>query len=359
MIRAWLWPLACGLGLLASAVPAVAGTSKLPVGAVLMESESQPRSAAKAATLSMQALRALANGDAEAALQALRAESDPIARESAAVRVIEAIQARGPSEDSDQVLAALEQEPVLVFSRHEETAADWFLPVFNVPAQAASTRELFAAQQRRDALKLALERDPQVANASADAATLAGAIMALSPEAIRGLRTAALRTDLTLPSPAWTALARRSPDSELLEAVLRQAEPLDVLPLMQELSATLAPKDALVWLEKSTRDPELASASVMAIGSLVPRLPQAETVLAKHLGSPITGASAAAALAQLPAPERLKRIEAWIDRSDEPLALQHLALALRLEGSPAAQKRLQQLANDERLGESLRRELQR
>ena len=342
-----LWPLA-----------AVA-TSTLPPHAVVVTSDTWPAANVRAQAPANEALAHIAAGDAKLALQRLRAESDPVRFEAAAAQVVDALQAGSPSSAGDQVLAALEREPVRVFQRHEETAADWFLPVFNVPARAASARELIAFAQQRDALRAKLERDPDTLASAPTPAVLSAAIEGLTPKAVEALATAALRDPERLPSAAWAALARRQPSQDVLDASLHHAQPVDVLPLLQDLPERVDPERALAWLKRAAQTPQLASGAVLGLGRLVPRLPKAETELAAHLGDPLTGASAAAALAQMQDEDRLERIGAWVKRAQTPAQLNDLALALRLEGSPDALRRLQRLAADPRVSESLRKELQR
>lgn len=345
---------------LAWPVAASSATAVLPPGAVLAQPERWAATEVITRRVAARVLDALNRGDVDAALAQLHAQSDAMVAEAVAAQVIDTLQAQdSPSAATEQWLAVMEREPVRVFQRHEETAANWFQPVFDVPGRAASARLLFANAARRDQLLAKLELDPRAASEAKDAAILAAAIEKLSRAALQALRDAALHRDLDLPSVAWTTLARQLPDQALLDAALRRADALDALPLLQDLSTLVTPTQALDCLKHAAQQPALTSAAVLGMGRLVPQLPAAETELAAYLGDAASGASAAAALAQLAVPDRLKRIEGWIARAERPAQVNDLALALRLEGSAAARERLRALAQDPRLDASLRAELQR
>lgn len=358
MVRVWMTGVC--MAALAWPMAASSATAVLPPGAVLAAPERWATTEVIARRVAARVLDALEHGDVDAALAKLHAQSDAMVAESVAAQVIDALQAQDSLDiASEHWLAAMEREPVRVFQRHEETAADWFMPVFDVPGRAASARILFAKGARRDQLLAKLELDPRAASEAKDAAVLAAAIERLSPAALQSLRDAVLHGDLDLPSVAWTTLARQLPNQALLDAALRRADALDALPLLQDLPTLVTPTQALDCLKQAAQQPALSSAAVLGMGRLVPQLPAAETALAAHLGDAASGSSAAAAFAQLAVPDRLKRIDGWLARAEHPAQVKDLALALRLEGSAAARERLRALAQDPRLDASLRAELQR
>lgn len=335
-----------------------AATATLPPDAVLLG----PGEAAlndKAMTLASTVLEDLAQDDAEQARSRLRAVDDPVEFEAAAAQVIQVLQAQAPSTAGEALLRWLEHAPTRVYRRHEETAADWFQPVFDLPGRAASARRLHVFAAARDQWVAALEASPDAVARVPDPGLLGAAIERLSEAASERLARAASRGGMELPGPAWAALARRHPRADVLASSLREAPPLDLLPVFDAVTTQAEPKVALEWLTEAARRPELASAAVLGLGRLAARMPDAEAALAAHLGDPETGASAAAAFAQLDLPDRLARIDSWLGRAQTSGQVNDLALALRLEGSPAARRRLQALADDPRLGLAQRKELQR
>ncbi len=348
------------------AASATAGTATLPSGAVLVEPEHWNEPAGRAQADAAIVLQILARQGAAAANARIESWSDPTRFELAAVIVIETLQAQPSTSPAStaattEFLSTLERTPIRLYQRHEETAADWFLPVFNIPARAASARRLLAFAQDRDALVARLQSDPRKAfEDTADSAQLlAASIERVAPTTVDRITALALAEDITMPSPAWAALARRKPEPAILLATLQHAEALDVLPLIEELPPKLTPSVALDWLQQAASMPAYASSAVLGLGTLASRSPAAETALAKYLGDPVTGASAAAALARLARPDRLERIDALLSKARTAAVVTDLALALRLEGSDAALQRLQRLASDPRLPAAAKAELQR
>lgn len=338
-----------------------AGTRELPPSAVLVQPEHWHEPAGRTDADAARVLQFVARDDSASAILMLRSWSDPLRFEPAAARVIETLQAQPSTRAGDALLAALEREPVRLFRRHEETAADWFLPLFDIPGRAASARRLLAFADERDALIARLQNDPRATLKSGKipAQALTAAVERLPSEVIVRVATLALAGDVVLPSPAWAALARRRPEAAVLQATLQRAEPLDVLPLLEELPSKLAAPLAFDWLEQASRLADYASSAVLGLGALAPRSPAAEAALVKHLGNPVTGTSAAAALSRLALPDRLERIDALLTKARTPEVLADLALALRLEGSAAALNRLHALEADPRLPATAKAELQR
>jgi hypothetical protein len=87
------------------------------------------------------------------------------------------------------------------------------------------------------------------------------------------------------------------------------------------------------------------------------RLPGA--VLESWLDDATFGASAAAALAQREGDALVAQVDALAGPEASAQQLQHLALALRLIGTPSAREKLRRLAEDPRLPAHVRTELQR
>jgi hypothetical protein len=338
-----------------------AGTAKLPPDAVLIGEDTAKTAPARLAIDAADIVGRVHRNDAQGAYARLAAIDDPLQFELTAARAIDALQAQ-PAGAVDAFLALLEAAPVRVFRRHEETAADWFLPVFDIPVRAASARRVIARVQARDATLADLRRDGvpalSTAKSAQDSQAIADAIELADDALVADLSSAALRGDVELSSAAWAALARRSSQAEVLVAVLKKAEPVDVLPLFEHLPKRLPDDVALAWLGEASGDPRYASAAVMAMGALAANSDAALRELEKRLDTPDTGASAAAALAQLDRADRLARLDRLIANADSPVALTNLALALRLDGSDAALKRLDSLRSHPRLPAAAKAELQ-
>jgi hypothetical protein len=340
-----------------------AGVREVPPGARLIAPDHPAPEPARVAGELAGVRAALARGEVASALARLHAIGDAVEREATAVAAIDELQTLPPTAASDEFLAKLAQEPVRLYRRHEETAGDWFLPLYDVPGRAASARRVLALLGARDRLLPALragEIAPLLDKAN-DAAVLSAAIERLSPAEADRLVQRVAREGRGISGPAWAALAWRAPSPQALDAVLDRIPPELALPLLQQLPARLEKGRALPWLERALERSEYRSAAVAAIGGLAAHDPQAEARLVELLGSadPELGTSAAAAMARLDVPDRLARIDTLLATRKDRAVLARLALALRLEDSPGARDRLAKLAHDERLPADLRKELQR
>jgi hypothetical protein len=341
----------------------LAGVGVLPEGALLVSPESLKIPSTLVAADAGAVVAHVLRGENEAALGRLRAVRDPVHFEAAAVAVIDELQRRPPSTAADRLLAALAQEPVRVFRRHDETAGDWFLPLFDVPGRAQSARTQLARVAARDRLLPKLRRGETrflVAGAS-DPAALVAALEQLTAVEAGTLAARVLHDGDTLAPGAWSALARRSPEPDTLDAVLRFEHSAETLALLQQLPATLPSASAYAWLDRALAFGDYRSAAVAGIGREAARSPVASRKLVELLGATdsTTGASAAAALARLPAGQRLAEYDRILAKSRDATLLARLALALRLDDTPPARERLQRLKNDSRLPGPVRAELQR
>lgn len=355
-----IWIFAAVLGL---PLHAVAGVERIPADASLVEPESLHLDAAEAAADAMPPLAAVARGDATQAYALLRGLPGAARFEAAAIQVIEQLQQQPASASADALLEALSREPVRLYRRHDETAGDWFVPVFDVPGRAQSARIWLARVLERDRQLPKLRRgdtQPLVAGRS-DPAALVAALELLTTAEARRLAARARHDGDTLVPGAWSALARRSPEADTLEAVLRYEHPAETLALLQRLPADLPAEAAFAWLDRALGFADYRSAAVAGIGREAARSPLAERKLIELLGAEdaVTGASAAAALAQLPTELRLAQYDRVLAKSRDPELLARIALALRLDDTPPARERLQRLKNDPRLSDTVRAELQR
>lgn len=333
----------------------LAGTAVLPPGAVLIDAGTAKPDAAQVAMAAGAVLARAAAGDADGAFAALRRIEDPLRFELTAARVVAALQ-EAPGAGAPALLAKLEGVPPRVFRRHEETAADWFLPVFDIAAKARSARLLLERRTRREAWLARLAADPKAALAAGakhgEDPALVDAIAQASPALIARLVEAAAKADAALPSAAQAALAARSGDAHAWRLALRESRPLDVLPLFARVDTALGDAEARAWLQEAAAHPAYASAAAMA----ATRLAGTEALAA--LDSAEQGAEAAAVLAQRPDAIELAE-RALADPSASPTRLAHLVLMLRLIDDAAARARLQALRDDPRLPAAVRAELQR
>lgn len=346
--------------LLSFAAAAPAAVPELPRGAMLVAPETLAAAEPAALALEQRAGAALQAGDAPAAIALLAAETDPSVRELAADRLIERLRAGPPSVAGAALLDWLAARPAQVYRRHDETAADWFVPVFDLDGRARGTRLLWQQQAEREHWRERLAQAPQAALADladADAGALARAaeaIAALTPEQHAGVRAA---LDGGSPAALWLASARRAPDLDAYRAVLARGGEAQQLELVASARIALPADAALRFLDAAAERPALASAAILALAPLAADHTPALERLDDLLSDREHGASAAAALARLPRPDRVQKIEALLETAPDATRATHLALALRLEGSPAAQAALRRLADDPRLPEGLRQEL--
>ena len=152
--------------LLCCVLPTVvlAAKSELGAGEVLLERLSPAADwPATARQRADRVLQRLAANDADGAWAQLQREPSPLVHDQAVSWVLEAL-AQGAASASrlafiEQVAAATPK----VWRRHEETRADWFEPVFNLPAQAAAIPRLWRAAERRAYWQSALQNDVKAA----------------------------------------------------------------------------------------------------------------------------------------------------------------------------------------------------
>jgi hypothetical protein len=373
-VAGWL---ACGM--------AWAGIGSLPAGAVLIDATT-PKPAAAALAIDAGEILALAQANrAEAAFARLSAIDDPLRFELTAARVIERLQVQ-PGQGGPELLDRIAEVPVRVFMRQPETAAEWFVPVFDLPAKAASAQRMLVRAARRAHWIEALRSDPKsvVAYAkrrppaaektsppptqpaayfahgedesdpiaSAQIATLAEAIRQAPPALVARLAEEIAAQKDALESPVQAALAARSADPRMWELALRDGEPVDVLPLFALAGSALGEAEARAWLRQAAAYPVYASTAAMAAMQLGGGDPMAA------LDSAERGAEAAAALARRP--DAIELAERGLaEPAAAPTRLANLVLLLRLVDNEAARARLRALREDPRLPDAVRAELQR
>jgi hypothetical protein len=334
-----------------------AGTGVLPPGAVLVDEATTKGDPARLAIAAGEVLARVEAGDAGAAFARLGVITDPLQYELTAARVIDALMTH-PRKAGDALLARLEAVPVRVFRRHDETAADWFLPLVDVGARARSARRVIASNAARDAALAALAADPRSAR-SIDADTLALAVALLPPAKADVLAAVVACGDVALDSRPLAQLALRTANAAVWKLALDRGAAEHVLPLFAEVDARLPEVPALQWLQAASKDARYASAAVIATGRLASRSPAAAAALDDYLGRADTGPSAAAVLASAAGPGFLPDIRQRLAKAKDPLRVQHLALALRLADTPEAATLLRTLQDDPRLSAAAKSELQR
>ncbi|MBB5206760.1 hypothetical protein [Chiayiivirga flava] len=343
--------------LLCAAASAPAATATLPPGAVLVDVVRAPEADVHAAALDA---TLAAGGDAAEVVQTLQTIADPLRREATAARLLDRLQRRGAAVPGP-LLDALGAWPVSVWRRHEETAADWFLPVFDLPGRVQSVRLLQAREREVDALLavLARKRADEASRSLAQAApqVAALAVAAASPAVFDMLRAHAKSQAVAWPSPVLAAFARRAADADTFMHALDVGDPIDVLPLFAQTLPALPRADARTVLREALARPAYASVAAFALVRWSDPGDVADPLLRGMLATRDGGAAVAAALAQVP--DALARIDALLASASDAATLGHLALALRLHGGPEAEVRLHALRGDARLSAAVRAELQR
>lgn len=339
---------------------AFASTDRLPPGGVLLVAEPAQDAAAVEALVAL-----VATQRADEALVQLVSMPDPAMREAQAARLLERLHQDGVPVP-DTFLSAIGQWPVLVYRRHEETRADWFHPVYDLPTQVQSLRRQAARAAAVDTLLAAFQGGSLDARAkalsAADPQVIAAAVRRAPPHTLQAVHAQAKAGGTALPGVALAALAARLRTQDSMLDAIAAADAVDVLPLFANTVPSMLPADALAVLHAAMSQPEYASVAATALAGL-PRSPGVDAAVADALAQPATAASMTAAFARQP--DGLARIDAWLagGTSDDPAAaaraLTHLALALRLQGGPDAERRLAALREDPRLPAHVRTELQR
>jgi len=350
----------CCTALLAAST-ADAGLPVVPPHARLVSPDQLAR--AVDARLVDRVAQALAAGRAGDAIAVLAAEPDPQAFELAASAMIDRLRASPPSAAGRAWLQWLAAEPVRLYQRHEETAGDWFVPALQVPMRAQGTLELWQHVERRDGWVQAFRTQPRAALRrldSADASDIDAAADAVSQLSTADFAAVRVEFDRIDPAPAlWLAAAQRAADPQAVRRLLDRGQPAQRLAALTLAVDTLGPAEAQTVLDLAAEQPALASAATLALARIAVEHPPALQRLQSRLADKALGSSAAAALARIPSPDRVERIESMLKSSTDARSAGNLVLALRLEDSADARAVLQRWAQDPRLPESLRRELQR
>jgi hypothetical protein len=152
-------------------------------------------------------------------------------------------------------------------------------------------------------------------------------------------------------------LARRLHDPELYSLTIGHAQPKVALAAVQAAARDLDGVAALDLLGKAADREPIASAALLAIGQLAATDGAAQQLLLDRLSDPVSGESAAAALARLDDPALAARLAGRLQAAKDEPTRRRVALALRLNGSPAARDALGRLLDSSQGSPQLRKEI--
>ena len=364
--RRGCWPIALIALIAILAAPVSARPlSLLPADAVVIDDAQIADVSKRSQTQVESMLSAVSAGRADEALGLLRSIDSVLAFELTAASVIARLQAADDTESARSVLLGLAETPVRVFMRHEETAADWFVPVFSIGQRARSALRLLDQRREIDEWKHQLTVDPMVAMQALSQAVeqvdyAAAAIAGLPPQ--QGLvLSQRLRENGSVQTPSAVAreLALKAADLHWFEQVAQNGTAPDLLTLIAR-SDTLKRDQAASWLLGMSARGDVGSAALIALSEHAHTGSAALERLVDTLDDQGLGPSAAAALARRPQADRMAVLADLSRRGDlTPRALGRVALALRLEGSKASTALLGELSLRDELPSAVREELLR
>lgn len=306
-----------------------------------------------------------------ARIDALRADRsvEPARREKSLRDAAEALSEHPRTPAAEAALRALAADAPVVFVLLEDPDHPGHtVPAFDPGAMARFALGTWVRHEARDATLLAFSAGAGSFAPAFDAdgearliaAGIADAAKSAEPATLRRNR-AALASTLTAGYPIEDALAAAAialGDAALAAQLLADGDPARTVQHLPALVEALPAAAALDLLEGVTA-PELASAALQALGALAATEPRARTLLLAKLADPRDGGSAAAALAATHdaslAPTLAALARSAPAGSDGALAAKRAALALFLDGSPAARAALATLATDPRVGVEARR----
>ena len=152
-------------------------------------------------------------------------------------------------------------------------------------------------------------------------------------------------------------LARRLRDAELYSLTIGYAEPAVALAAVQAVERELDQPTALDVLGQAADREPIASAALLAIGRLSRVDGAGQQMLLDRLSDPVSGNSAAAALARIDDPGVTARLGTRLTEARDESTRRRVALALRLNGSPAARDALGRLIESKQGSPDLRKEI--
>ena len=353
------WMAASLLLCLLSPTVVSAAKQELAQGEVLLERLSPAADWQRAARQRAdQVLQRLAADDANGALAHLKSETSPLIHDQAVSWVLEALAQDRSSASGRAFVAEIATTSPKVWRRHEETRADWFEPMFNLPEQAAAIPALWRAAERRAFWRSALDSDAESALSALfgagkedagenDLAAAAAIIAEIDPASLTRVEQAMLieaKRVAAEPLPATLALAvaQRRPSEALLRPVLDAADPAQMIAVLRVLAAWPDPAAERMLIELE-RQPAWSSAATLA---LLPKWfddPQKLPEIARRLADPERRASTASAIARRPSAAAIGLIERLQAKGQRGSISDGLLLSLDLLGSAEAREKAQQL----------------
>lgn len=304
-------------------------------------------------------LRHVVADQAELALLELDAIADPMLHDLTAALLLQALAEQTASSGGRAFLDGMQGRSPRVWQRHEETRADWFVPVFELQAQASAIPGLWQARAWRDQWRqrlvetadqafeqlIKLERGASHASAT-ELHAAAQSIAELTQPEFEGLYRRLELSKKTLPPEIELSVAERQPNQRSLRRVIQANQADQMLRVIEILRQWPSPVAEQLLLDLES-EPAWSSAATLA---LIPKLADSEhgkTAIAERLADPQRRASAASAIARMPEQQALVLLETVQTRSKSDHSLPGVLLALELQGGQAAQQRAQQLRQQE------------
>jgi hypothetical protein len=220
-------------------------------------------------------------------------------------------------------------------------------------ARVAATRSLSLGSNdalmswQREAARSAVRDGIADAFAAAGAGTL---------ERQRPAIAAAIRSGRDVDAVALV-LARRLRDAELFSLIIGYAEPASALAALQWALRDLDPGASVDVLSVAADRQPIASAALLAAGRLASAEPAARELLFRRLADPVSGESAAAALARLDDPGIAAQLAMRLQTTKDEPTRRRVALALKLNGGAKARDALAELIETRQGSPELRREV--
>ncbi len=218
------------------------------------------------------------------------------------------------SDTRDQALASLARGEILDFSRWQAPDGQ------DGPGSAESIHD---QRTQRDGIR--------------------DALLAASQESIFLHRDAAMGALLQHPRSGMFAavIADRLDDDALYAAVLDHADHQTALAVLTGLPGKTDPGRLLPLLQRASHRQDLASAAILQMGRLAKTRSDAQAWLIDRLDDPLSGGSAAAALASLNDPGIALKLGRILNAPAPERTARRALLALRLDESDAAKREIE------------------
>ncbi|HEX9773264.1 MAG TPA: hypothetical protein VGA44_07345 [Steroidobacteraceae bacterium] len=316
-----------------------------------------------------------ATGSTDALVVEIRAAlTDPtlevVAREWLLDSGLAALRGLPPSAAARTLARELAGRPPLVYTQVEFEHGGHVVPLYDPGATARfALRHWVRIEARESAARAlstgsahAVEDFLTLARASGPDAARSGILDAFGAADLAQLRlqrpaiVAALRAGLRADELALL-LARRLRDAELYALTIGHADPAIALAAVLTAAHALdGPAACDILAAAADREP-IASAALLQIGRLASSVPAAQQLLLERLSDPVSGESAAAALAGIDDPTLAARIGGSLRTTRDEAMRRRLALALKLNGGPGARDELAKLVSSKQGSAELRKEV--